>query len=64
MAKLADRFKKLREFFNETQTEAAKRFGVDLTAWQRWEWGTRTPSGPAIKLLEIYEKEIKEKVKK
>lgn len=52
---LAERVKVLRETMGWTMGQLARRFGVSPGAVSQWESGTQM-SGPAIKLLEVYEK--------
>ena len=40
-----------------TQHQFAKTFGIGYTALRHWEYGTRSPRGPARSLLTIIDKE-------
>jgi DNA-binding transcriptional regulator YiaG len=50
---LAERVKRRRAELGLTQTEFAERLGVKLRAVQYWEAGTKTPSPPVLKLLDL-----------
>lgn len=52
---LAQRLKVLRETMGWSISECARRFGVSRSAVSQWESGAHL-SGPAIKLLEVFEK--------
>jgi len=50
---------KLRKRNGWTQGELAEQFGVSIDTVVKWEMGTRNMSGPAVKLLEVYEERLK-----
>jgi len=52
------RLKRLREHLNFSQRDLAKEFKVAPGAIAFWESGARSISGPALKLLELYEDEF------
>ena len=58
------RFVALRKKMGWTQEDAGDAFGVGKITISWWENGVRNLSGPAIRLLELYEKEAKRKGKK
>ena len=49
------RLKVLREAMGWSMSEVARRFGVTPSAVSKWESGEISMSGPALKLLEIFE---------
>ena len=49
----------MREIMGWSQAEVARRFGVSKAAVTHWESGQSKMSGPAMKLLEIFEKKAK-----
>ncbi len=51
----SDRLKVLRESMGWSMSEVARRFGVTPSAVSKWESGEMSMSGPALKLLEIFE---------
>lgn len=50
------RLRALRESMGWTKAELGRRFGVTHSAVSQWESGESRMSGPALKLLEIFEK--------
>ncbi len=50
-----NRIAKLRQSLNMGQTEFAAMLGASLSTLQKWEAGTRTPSGVAARLLQVLE---------
>src|SRR5271167_2810056 len=54
----ASRLKQLRQVLELSQRGMAKEFGVAPGAIAFWESGKRRISGPALKLLELYEEEF------
>jgi putative transcriptional regulator len=50
-----DDIKALREKAGVSQREFADMLGVSLRTLQDWEQGRRTPTGPAMNLLRVYE---------
>lgn len=53
---IPDRIRMLRESMGWSMRELAKRFGVTHGAVSQWESGESQMSGPALKLLEMFEK--------
>lgn len=53
---IRDRLKALRESMGWSMSELARRFGVSHSAVSQWESGESQMSGPALKLLEMFEK--------
>ncbi|MBY0316077.1 MAG: helix-turn-helix domain-containing protein [Bdellovibrionales bacterium] len=53
----AARFRNLRSLLELSQRGLAREFGVSAAAVAHWESGSRQASGPALKLLEIFEKQ-------
>lgn len=51
--KTVARFTSIRKRLNISQAVAAERIGVNLRTWQAWEYGTRTPSKHASKLVTL-----------
>ena len=49
------RLQKLRERLDLPVAEMADGFGVSVNTLTAWLYGTRSPSGPAQKLIELYE---------
>ena len=49
--------KEVRHNVDMTQTEFASTFGISLGTLRHWERGDRTPSGPALVLLNVLAKE-------
>lgn len=47
--------KTLREKAGVSQRDFAAMLGVSLRTLQEWEQGRRTPTGPAMNLLRVYE---------
>lgn len=43
----------LRKKLGLTQAQLARKLGVDRAAVNQWEAGTRTPSGIAVKFMEL-----------
>lgn len=56
-----DQIKALRAASGLTQAGLAARLGVKLRTVQTWEYGTRTPSGPALMMLKRVAKAAKGK---
>lgn len=52
----AKRLLALRKSMNLSQSELAKYFGITTGAIMLWEKGDRELHGPALKLLELFEK--------
>jgi DNA-binding transcriptional regulator YiaG len=52
----AKRLLALRKAMNLSQSELAKYFGITTGAGMLWEKGDRKLYGPALKLLELFEK--------
>jgi putative transcriptional regulator len=52
-----DRIIDLRRRLGLSQSGLGKRLGLTESAVRAWENGTRRPSGPVLKLLELLEKE-------
>lgn len=52
---VSTRLKVLRETMGWPMAEVARRFGVTPSAVSKWESGEMSMSGPAMKLLEIFE---------
>jgi len=50
-----DRIRWMREIFRETRAGFGRTIGVDQSTVKSWESGHRTPNGPALKLLNIFE---------
>ena len=61
--KLAERLYKLRTSLGMKQSEMAEQFRVTYGAIAMWETGKRPITGPALRLLEIYENPVKELTK-
>ena len=40
-----------REMAGITQEEAAERVGIKVQAWQKYEYGTRSPKGPMLEKI-------------
>lgn len=57
--KTAQRLLALRKKMSWTQKELAREFGVQPVTVEKWEVGEREMSGPALKLLEIFEQNRK-----
>lgn len=55
------RLKALRNRLGKTQREMAKEFLVSAGAINQWERGERTVPGPVLRLIEMYEAQLKEK---
>ncbi len=53
---VSERLKVLRESMGWSMSELARRFGVSHSAVSQWESGESQMSGPALKLLEMFEK--------
>jgi DNA-binding transcriptional regulator YiaG len=51
-----DRLKLLSEVMGWSPSELARRFGVTKSAVSQWLSGESQMSGPAVKLLEVFEK--------
>ena len=52
---LATRVRALRTKKQWSQKQMAENFGLTPGAIAHWELGSKYPSGPALKLLELYE---------
>lgn len=50
-----ERIRWVRKIFRETRIEFGRTIGVDQSTVKSWESGHRTPNGPALKLLNIFE---------
>jgi DNA-binding transcriptional regulator YiaG len=48
---LPEDIKEIREFFDETQEQFGKRFGLKKATIAAWENDRRHPYGPSIKIL-------------
>ena len=57
--KEAERLVRIREALNMTQIELAKEFKVTRQALGLWERGERTIPGPVLKLIEIFENNVR-----
>lgn len=56
--------KQIRSMLGWTQEVMAIRMGVHKKTVEAWEYGTNKPSGPARRLLELYEKQDLKKEEK
>ena len=51
--------RKLRKSVKVSQSQFARMIGVSVDAVQNWEQGRRTPRGPAMALLRVFEENPK-----
>jgi putative transcriptional regulator len=51
--------RKLRESIKVSQSQFARMIGVSVDTVQNWEQGRRTPRGPAMALLRVFEQHPK-----
>lgn len=51
--------RKLRKSVKVSQSQFARMIGVSVDTVQNWEQGRRTPRGPAMALLRVFEKNPK-----
>lgn len=51
--------RKLRESVKVSQSQFARMLGVSVDTVQNWEQGRRTPRGPAMALLRVFEENPK-----
>ena len=47
---------RLRKRLGRTQTQFARRFGFSVATLRHWEYGKRSPAGPALVLLNLIER--------
>lgn len=55
--------RKLRKSVNVSQSQFARMIGVSTDTVQNWEQGRRTPRGPAMALLRVFQENPKAVVK-
>ena len=55
------RLRSLRQKMNMTVRELAQEFNVAFSSISQWENGEHSIPGPVLKLIEIYEKKLKDK---
>ena len=54
-----ERVRTLRDRMGLSQEALARELNVSTATVQSWESGRRTPSGPSLRLIEIYERDTR-----